>query len=86
VISSVAGRTGLAEVILEYVLGFTFGWTIFQALFMCDMAAGSHKCALTGTFVPELLSKNLLMAAMVPTVMIRKAHIRSASDPATPNF
>jgi hypothetical protein len=86
VISSVAGLTGLAEVILEYVLGFAFGWTIFQALFMRDMAGGSYKRALTSTFVPELLSMNLLMAGMVPTVMILKAHIHSAGDPTTPNF
>jgi len=86
VISSVAGLTGLAEVILEYVLGFAFGWTIFQALFMRDTAGGSYKRALTSTFVPELLSMNLLMAGMVPTVMILKAHIQSARDPTTPNF
>src|SRR6516165_2275818 len=61
VISSVAGLTGLAEVILEYVLGFAIGWTIFQALFMRDMAGGSYKRALTSTFVPELLSMALLV-------------------------
>jgi Domain of unknown function (DUF4396) len=86
VISSVAGLTGMAEVILEYVLGFAFGWTIFQALFMRDMAGGSYRRALTSTFVPELLSMNLLMAGMVPTVMILKEHIQSASDPTTPRF
>jgi hypothetical protein len=86
VISSVAGLTDMAEVILEYVLGFAFGWTIFQALFMRDMAGGSYRRALTSTFVPELLSMNLLMAGMVPTVMILKAHIQSASDPTTPRF
>src|SRR5262249_27307067 len=80
VISSVAGLTGLAEVILEYVLGFAFGWMIFQALFMRDTAGGSYKRALTSTFVPELLSMNLLMAGMVPTAMILKAHIQSARD------
>jgi len=86
VISSAVGLTGLAEVILEYVLGFAFGWTIFQALFMRDMAGGSYKRALATTFVPELLSMNLLMAGMVPTVMTLKAHIESANDPTTPNF
>jgi hypothetical protein len=29
---------GLLEVALEYALGFAFGWTVFQALFMRDMA------------------------------------------------
>jgi hypothetical protein len=86
VISSVLGLTGLAEVILEYVLGFAFGWTIFQALFMRDMVGGSYGRALTSTFIPELLSMNLLMAGMVPTAMILKMHIPSANDPATPTF
>src|SRR5580692_12852284 len=34
VLSTVFGLTGLAEVLVEYILGFAFGWTIFQALFM----------------------------------------------------
>ena len=50
--------TGLAEVELEYILGFAFGWTIFQALFMRDLAGGSYRRALAGTFVSELLSMN----------------------------
>ncbi len=86
VISSIIGLTGITEVVVEYVLGFAFGWTIFQALFMRDMAGGSYRRALTSTFVPELLSMNLLMAGMVPTVMILKTLIRSAKDPADPSF
>jgi hypothetical protein len=86
VISSLLGLTGLTEVILEYVLGFAFGWTIFQALFMRDMVGGSYGRALSDTFIPELLSMNLLMAGMVPTAMILKMHIPSANDPATPAF
>src|SRR5262249_43223501 len=42
VLSSVFGLAGLAEIVVEYVLGFAFGWTIFQALFMRDMAGGSY--------------------------------------------
>ncbi len=53
VLSSVLGISGIAEMILEYVLGFAFGWTIFQALFMRDMAGGTYLRALTSTFVPE---------------------------------
>src|SRR4030081_3675613 len=86
VLSSVFGLAGLAEVAVEYILGFAFGWTIFQALFMRDMAGGSYLRALTSTFMSELLSMNLLMAGMVPTVMALKARIPSASDPTTPNF
>src|SRR5262245_61210409 len=86
VLSSAFGIAGLAEVALEYVLGFAFGWTIFQALFMRDMSGGSYRRALTDTFISELLSMNLLMAGMVPTVMALRAHIPSAGDPLKPTF
>jgi hypothetical protein len=86
VLSSVFGLVGLAEVVLEYILGFAFGWMIFQALFMRDMMGGSYGRALTGTFMSELLSMNLLMAGMVPTVMALRARIVSASNPMTPSF
>jgi len=58
------------ELILEYVLGFAFGWTIFQALFMRDMAGGSYSRALRSTFLPELLSMNFLMAGMTPVMTL----------------
>src|SRR5215472_14051714 len=86
VLSSVFGLAGLTEVVIEYVLGFAFGWTIFQALFMRDMAGGSYGRALRSTFVSELLSMNLLMAGMVPTVMALKSRIPAAADPMTPSF
>ena len=86
VLSSAFGIAGLAEVILEYVLGFAFGWTIFQALFMRDMSGGSYRRALADTFISELLSMNLLMAGMVPTVMALRAHVPSAGDPLKPSF
>jgi hypothetical protein len=86
VLAPALGIAGLLEVALEYVLGFAFGWTIFQALFMRDMAGGSYRRALTGTFLSELLSMNLLMAGMVPTVMALRAHIPAAADPVNPSF
>jgi uncharacterized protein DUF4396 len=86
VLSNALALSGLSEVILEYVLGFAFGWTIFQSLFMRDTAGGSYQRALGATFIPELLSMNLLMAGMVPTVMILRAQIPSASDPSMPSF
>jgi hypothetical protein len=72
--------SGLAEVALEYILGFAFGWTIFQALFMRDMAGGSYLRALTSTFMSELLSMNLLMAGMVPTVMALNQRRRASGS------
>jgi Domain of unknown function (DUF4396) len=86
VLASALGLGGLAEVILEYVLGFAFGWAIFQALFMRDMAGGSYRLSLARTFVPELLSMNLLMAGMIPTVMILRTRVASAADPTGPTF
>jgi hypothetical protein len=86
VLSAVFGLAGTAEMIVEYVLGFGFGWTIFQALFMREMAGGSYIRSLTGTFVPELLSMNLLMAGMIPTMMALKMRIPAAADPLTPAF
>jgi hypothetical protein len=86
VLSSVLGLTGLAEVALEYVLGFGFGWTIFQALFMRAAAGGSYSVSLTRTFIPELLSMNLLMAGMVPTAMTLRQRVDLAGDPAHARF
>ncbi len=86
VLSSLLHIGGLAEIALEYVLGFSFGWTIFQSLFMRDSAGGSYKRALAATFLPELLSMNVLMGGMVPTVAALTQHIISAHNPLTPNF
>ena len=72
--------------ILEYVLGFAFGWMIFQALFMPGMTGGSYSNSLTSTFMPELLSINLLMAGMMPTVMALRRQIAYGADPMTPVF
>jgi hypothetical protein len=86
VISSILALNGLSEVLLEYLLGFAFGWTIFQALFMRDMVDGSYARSLSSTFIPELLSMNLLMAGMVPTMMILKSELVSATSPTSPVF
>jgi hypothetical protein len=86
VISSILGLHGPIEVLLEYVLGFAFGWTIFQALFMRDMAGGSYVRSLSSTFIPELLSMNLLMAGMVPTMIILRSALAPAAGPDSPAF
>src|SRR5215471_4857528 len=56
VLSSYLGLAEAPRMILEYVLGFGFGWTIFQALFMREMAGGTYGRALSSTFMSELLS------------------------------
>jgi hypothetical protein len=71
---------------LEYVLGFGFGWTIFQSLFMRDMVGGSYSRSLRHTFIPELLSMNALMAGMVPVMTILMSHIFDSDSPRSPRF
>ena len=86
VVASLLHLPGPVEAVFEYAAGFLFGWTIFQALFMRDMAGGSYLAALKGTFMSELLSMNLLMAGMIPTMMILRRHVAAADNPLTPNF
>lgn len=86
VIASFFHLSKLTDISLEYLLGFCFGWTIFQALFMRDMAGGSYKRSLTSTFFPELLSMNCLMAGMVPTMILAMHFAPAGNDPSGPAF
>ncbi len=85
-ISSTFSLRGPGEIVLEYVLGFAFGWTVFQALFMRDMAGGSYARSLSSTFIPELLSMNLLMAGMVPIMMVLQSELAPMAGAASPVF
>lgn len=76
----------LADIALEYVLGFGFGWTIFQALFMRNMAGGSYSRSLTNTFMPEFLSMNVLMAGMMPVAAFGRMLLGYHPNPTTPEF
>ncbi len=78
--------SGWADLALEYALGFGFGWAIFQALAMRDMAGGSYLRALRLTFLPEFLSMNLLMAGMVATGRLLMPSINGGGDPSRPGF
>lgn len=75
-----------ADLSLEYVLGFGFGWAIFQALAMRDMAGGSYPRSLRKTFLPEFLSMNLLMAGMVVTMRFLMPRFVGDADPLVPGF
>ncbi len=86
VIAGILVLRGPAEMALEYALGFGFGWTIFQALFMRQMAGGSFARSLRTTFAAELLSMNLLMAGMLPVAASWRAVVPAASDAARPEF
>jgi len=85
IIGAVIQLSGLSEILLEYVLGFGFGWAIFQALAMKAML-GSYKQALAKTFYAELVSMNWLMAGMMPTMMILMRTIEGAEDPTSHRF
>ncbi len=74
------------DIALEYFLGFGFGWTIFQSLFMRGAVGGSYARALANTFLPELLSMNCLMAGMVPTMILARTHVPASADPFDPVF
>jgi hypothetical protein len=86
VLASLFHLTKVTDIALEYALGFGFGWSIFQALFMRGMAGGSYWRSLTGTFFPELLSMNCLMAGMVPVMTLAMKHIPAGHDPSRPEF
>ena len=74
------------DIALEYGLGFGFGWTIFQALFMRDMAGGSYRKSLTSTLLPEFLSMNFLMAGMMPIASLGRVAVGGNFSPLTPEF
>jgi hypothetical protein len=76
----------LQAIALEYVIGFGFGWTIFQALFMRDMLGNSYALSLRQTFLPELLSMNLLMAGMIPVHAAWRAAVPAVANVTAPAF
>jgi hypothetical protein len=90
VIASLFQLPKVTDIALEYVLGFGFGfgfgWSIFQALFMRDMAGGSYLRAVSRAFFPELLSMNWLMAGMMPAMTLAMASTPAGRDPSGPAF
>ncbi|MDQ6733197.1 MAG: DUF4396 domain-containing protein [Nitrospirota bacterium] len=86
VIASLFHLAKVTDIALEYLLGFGFGWSVFQALFMRDTAGGSYRRALSSTFFPELLSMNCLMAGMVPVMTLAMKSAPASHDPAGPAF
>ena len=86
VIASLFHFPQITDIALEYVLGFAFGWSIFQSLFMRNMAGGSYRRALFSTCFPELLSMNCLMAGMVPAMTVVEESNAASRDPSGPSF
>lgn len=75
-----------ADLVVEYLAGFAFGWTIFQSLFMKSMAGGSYRQALKSSFLPELFSMNGVMAGMTVVMVTAMSHLAKAHSPASPEF
>ena len=75
-----------ADFSFEYILGFGFGWAIFQALAMREMAGGNYLRSLQQTFLPELLSMNLLMTGMVITRRLLMPQIVGSANPLAVGF
>ena len=86
IVASYLTMTPPLEIALEYGLGFGFGWTIFQALFMRDMAGGSYRRALATTFLPEFLSMNLVMSGMMLVASLGRIAVGERFSPLTPEF
>lgn len=74
------------EITIEYFAGFLFGLFIFQSLFMKGMMGGSYGKALKISFYPELVSMNMIMAGMIPTMVIWNKLNPLAATPTSIHF
>ena len=86
VFASLAHIGGWGNVLLEYALGFGFGWAFFQAFAMRHVAGGSYLRALAMTFLPEFLSMNVLMSGMLVIAAWLELLIAGGVDPLRPGF
>ena len=87
VVTALLGFPMWIDVIVEYVFGFLLGLLIFQALFMRDMMGGSYGENVRRSFLPELLSMNMMMAGMAPVmIFLMMGRDMRAMWPAEPLF
>jgi len=85
-ITAVLGFPMWLESISEYIFGFTFGLFVFQALFMKDMMGGSYVGAVRKTILPEWISMNAMMGAMIATMVILMTRDMAAMEPTSLRF
>lgn len=85
-VTSQLGLPAWADLMAEYGLGFTFGWTVFQALFMRAMAGGNYGRSLRATFLPELVSMNGVMAGMAAVTVPWHQALGGMAGPEDPAF
>jgi hypothetical protein len=83
---SALGAPDWLEMLAEYAFGFLFGWLVFQALFMRDMAGGSYPKSLRMTFLPEFVSMNGVMAGMLALSMPWRRALGDTATVAHPAF
>ncbi len=74
------------ELIAEYVVGFAVGLFLFQAPCMKSTFDDSYRRAVRGTFLPETLSMNAIMAGMIPVMIILMSRDMSAMAPDSVRF
>ena len=74
------------DLIAEYAFGFAFGLLVFQALFMRDMLGGSYVRALRLSFLPEWISMNAVMSAMVPVMVVLMSRDMCSMEPGSLRF
>jgi FtsP/CotA-like multicopper oxidase with cupredoxin domain len=70
VVTALLGFPMAVDVMVEYVFGFLLGLFIFQSLFMRSMMGGSYWENVRRSFLPELLSMNMMMAGMAPVMIL----------------
>ena len=68
-ITAIMGFPMWIDVIAEYVFGFLLGLLVFQSLFMRATMGGSYPENVRRSFLPELLSMNMMMAGMAPVMI-----------------
>ena len=69
-VTALLGFPMWVDIIVEYIFGFLVGLLVFQSLFMRDMMGGSYAENVRRTFLPELLSMNMMMAGMAPVMVL----------------
>jgi FtsP/CotA-like multicopper oxidase with cupredoxin domain len=68
ILTALVGLPMWADLLVEYTAGFLFGLLIFQSLFMRAIMGGTYLENVRRSFIPELLSMNMMMAGMAPVM------------------
>jgi FtsP/CotA-like multicopper oxidase with cupredoxin domain len=69
-VTALLGLPMWIDLIVEYVVGFSFGLFIFQSLFMKEMMSGTYWENVRKSVMPEFISMNTMMAGMAPTMSL----------------